>query len=118
MANATESQNDLATFGETEMNTAIAEQHHSFSKPAQQNFALVALNPNSDKSPPTDHGTIPPSWYSFDLTHRRIQNGGWTHQVTERELPSSKDIAGVVCGSSRVRSGSCTGIWLTSGPTC
>ena len=33
--------------------------------------------------------------YSFDPTHRRVQEGGWTHQVTTRELPISTDIAGV-----------------------
>jgi oxalate decarboxylase len=36
-----------------------------------------------------------PLWYSFDLVHRRIQDGGWTRQVTQRELPSSQDLAGV-----------------------
>jgi cupin len=56
---------------------------------------LVKLNPNSDVPPPTDHGVVEPFWYSFDPTHRRVQEGGWTHQVTSRELPVSKDIAGV-----------------------
>ena len=82
-------------FGQTAENTAKAEQDVSFSNPAQQNTALVAINPNSNRPPATDHGTVPPLWYSFDLTHRRIQEGGWTHQVTERELPSSKELAGV-----------------------
>ena len=45
--------------------------------------------------PITDRGVIVPIWYSFDLTHRRIQDGGWTRQVTARELPSSQDLAGV-----------------------
>jgi oxalate decarboxylase len=45
--------------------------------------------------PVTDRGVIMPIWYSFDLTHRRIQDGGWTRQVTARELPSSQDLAGV-----------------------
>jgi oxalate decarboxylase len=31
----------------------------------------------------------------MDVTHKRIQQGGWTHEVTQRELPSSTDIAGV-----------------------
>ena len=79
----------------TAQNTAEAEQDHSFRKPAQQNKLLVELNPSSDVPPPTDHGVVVPTWYSFDLAHRRIQEGGWTHQVTERELPSSKEIAGV-----------------------
>ena len=65
------------------------------SNPGPQNIGLVKLNPNADMPPPTDHGVVKPFWYSFDLTHRRVQEGGWTHQVTSRELPVSKDIAGV-----------------------
>jgi oxalate decarboxylase len=38
---------------------------------------------------------MPPLWYSFDLAQKRIEEGGWTHQVTQRELPSSKGLAGV-----------------------
>jgi len=45
--------------------------------------------------PPTDHGDVGPIWYSFDLAHKRIEEGGWTHQVTQRVLPSSTDITGV-----------------------
>jgi len=51
--------------------------------------------PVSNNPPATDRGVISPLWYSFDLTHRRIQDGGWTRQVTVREFPSSPDIAGV-----------------------
>ncbi|MCL8383364.1 cupin domain-containing protein [Xanthobacter aminoxidans] len=75
--------------------TATAERDVSASNPGPKNRALMAINPNSDTPPPTDHGVVEPFWYSFDLTHRRIQDGGWTHQVTSRELPVSKDIAGV-----------------------
>ncbi|WP_038193202.1 cupin domain-containing protein [Xanthobacter sp. 91] len=75
--------------------TATAERNVSASNPGPKNRALMAINPNSDTPPPTDHGVVEPFWYSFDLTHRRIQDGGWTHQVTSRELPVSKDIAGV-----------------------
>ena len=84
-----------AGLGQTAANTAAAEKDPSASDPGQQNVALVALNPNSNMPPPTDHGTVEPVWYSFDLAHRRVQGGGWTHQVTERELPSSKEVAGV-----------------------
>jgi mannose-6-phosphate isomerase-like protein (cupin superfamily) len=52
-------------------------------------------NPNSNFPPPTDHGNIEPVWCSFDLTHKRVQGGGWTNQATQRELVPSKDIAGV-----------------------
>lgn len=89
--------------GQTAQNTAKAEHDNSFSNPGQQNAELVGINPDSNMPPPTDHGTVPPLWYSFDLTHRRVQEGGWTHQVTERELPSSKEIAGV---NMRLTSGS------------
>ena len=82
-------------FGQTASNTETAEHDHSSSDPGQQNGTLVGLNPNSNMPPPTDHGVVPPTWYSLDLAHRRVQGGGWTHQVTERELPSSKEIAGV-----------------------
>ncbi len=75
--------------------TYNAERDDSASNPGPQNFGLVKLNPNADVPPPTDHGVVEPFWYSFDLTHRRVQEGGWTHQVTSRELPMSKDIAGV-----------------------
>jgi oxalate decarboxylase len=59
------------------------------------NKALEGLEPDTYLPPDTDRGVIEPIWYSFDLVHRRIQPGGWTRQVTQRELPSSKDVAGV-----------------------
>ncbi len=76
-------------------NTRQAQRNISASNPGPSNDALARQNPNSSRPPATDHGSTPPIWYSFDLTHRRVQEGGWTHQVTERELPSSKEIAGV-----------------------
>jgi oxalate decarboxylase len=81
--------NDLAR------ETYAAERNDSASNPGPQNLGLVKLNPNADVPPPTDHGVVEPFWYSFDLGHRRVQEGGWTHQVTSRELPVSKDVAGV-----------------------
>ena len=71
------------------------EADHSSSNPGQENAALLAENPNSNTPPETDFGDIGPIWYSFDLARKRVEPGGWTHQVTQRELPPSKDIAGV-----------------------
>jgi oxalate decarboxylase len=82
-------------FSSLALETYKAERNESASNPGPQNRGLVKLNPNSDVPPPTDRGVVEPFWYSFDLTHRRVQEGGWTHQVTSRELPVSKDIAGV-----------------------
>jgi oxalate decarboxylase len=85
----------LAHAGQQTPNTLKAEGDHSISNPGPKNKSLFDENPDSNVPPPTDHGDFGPIWYSFDLTHKKLQEGGWTHQVTERELPPSKDIAGV-----------------------
>ncbi len=81
--------------GQERASTQAAEHDHSSSDPGQENKPLLDENPNSNMPPPTDHGDVVPLWYSFDLVKRRVEEGGWTHQVTQRELPSSKDLAGV-----------------------
>jgi len=81
--------------GQERPNTQAAEHDHSSSDPGQENKPLLDENPNSNMPPPTDHGDMVPLWYSFDLVKKRMEEGGWTHEVTQRELPSSKDIAGV-----------------------
>src|SRR3984885_6696392 len=63
-------------------------------QPGENNAALDAENPSSVWSPETDNGTVEPFKYSFALAHKRIENGGWTRQVTARELPISKTLAG------------------------
>lgn len=80
---------------QTRQEVAKGERDHSASNPGPINKALIGENPSSNMPPITDRGVIEPIWYSFELTHRRIQEGGWTRQVTQRELPSSKDLAGV-----------------------
>jgi quercetin dioxygenase-like cupin family protein len=68
---------------------------YNASDPGPENKALLGENPSSNRLPFTDRGNPGPLWYSFDIAPKRIQGGGWTHQVTQRELPSSKEIAGV-----------------------
>jgi oxalate decarboxylase len=75
--------------------TRKAESDHSSSNPGQENKPLLDENPNSNMPPPTDHGDVGPIWYSFDLARKRVEEGGWTHQVTQRELPPSTEITGV-----------------------
>ncbi|MDO5622715.1 MAG: cupin domain-containing protein [Paracoccus sp. (in: a-proteobacteria)] len=82
-------------YGKLAQETYDAERNDSFSNPGPKNAGLMRMNPNSDCPPPTDHGVVDPFWYSFDLAHRRVQEGGWTHQVTQREIPTSTDLAGV-----------------------
>src|SRR5258708_35180280 len=81
--------------GQERPNTEAAERDHSSNDPGQENKPLLDENPNSNMPPPTDHGDMVPLWYSFDLAKKRVEEGGWTHEVTQRELPSSRDIAGV-----------------------
>jgi oxalate decarboxylase len=75
--------------------TQKAEHDHSTSVPGPENKTLLTENPDSNTPPPTDHGDVGAIWYSFDLVKKRVEEGGWTHEVTQRVLPSSKDIAGV-----------------------
>jgi len=63
--------------------------------PGQVNGPLAAENPDSEWSPSTDSGTVKPFKYSFALSHKRVETGGWTRQVTARELPISTTMAGV-----------------------
>jgi oxalate decarboxylase len=65
------------------------------SDPGPENKILLGQNPSANNPPFTDHGNPGPIWFSFDLAPKRMQGGGWTHQVTQRELPPSKDLAGV-----------------------
>jgi oxalate decarboxylase len=52
-------------------------------------------NPSMLNPPSTDHGTLPNLRFSFADAHVRQESGGWTRQVTERELGISKNMAGV-----------------------
>ncbi len=59
------------------------------------NAALDEQNMDSAFPPQTDAGGQPPFKYSFSQAHKRIEEGGWTRQVTVRDLPLSKTMAGV-----------------------
>lgn len=52
-------------------------------------------NPNLLRPPSTDHGSIPNLRFSFADTHMKIREGGWSREVTQRELPISTSMAGV-----------------------
>jgi oxalate decarboxylase len=63
--------------------------------PELQNIPLDKENPNSVFAPETDAGGQPPFKYPFSFSHKRQEGGGWTRQVTVRDLPISKKMAGV-----------------------
>jgi oxalate decarboxylase len=63
--------------------------------PGARNPAVEAENPDMLAPPSTDHGTLPNLRFSYAETHRRIEAGGWTREITTRELPISVSMAGV-----------------------
>jgi oxalate decarboxylase len=72
-----------------------AKDSRSASAPGPGNAALDAQNPDSFFPPPSDAGAVQTFKYPFGLAHKRMQEGGWSREVTVRELAISKDIAGV-----------------------
>jgi oxalate decarboxylase len=85
----------LTANAQEKASTQRAEHDHSSSDPGPENKTLLNENPSSNNPPPTDHGDVVPIWYSFDLVKKRVEEGGWTHEVTQRVLPSSEALAGV-----------------------
>jgi oxalate decarboxylase len=47
------------------------------------------------RPPSTDHGSVPNLKFSFADAHMKIREGGWSREVTQRELPISTTMAGV-----------------------
>jgi oxalate decarboxylase len=64
-------------------------------QPGPKNPTLDAAEPDSVYPPTTDSGGQPPFKYPFSFAHKRIEEGGWTRQVTVRDLAISKKMAGV-----------------------
>src|SRR5277367_6271208 len=67
----------------------------SSSAPGPGNPAIDSQNPDSFLPPQTDAGGVQAFKYPFGISHKRMQEGGWSREVTIRELPVSKSIAGV-----------------------
>jgi oxalate decarboxylase/phosphoglucose isomerase-like protein (cupin superfamily) len=68
---------------------------HGGTEPGPRNLERDRQNRDMLVPPSTDYGTLPNLRFSFSDAHMRLEPGGWTRQVTERELGVSKDIAGV-----------------------
>src|SRR5260370_10878374 len=63
--------------------------------PGPRDALLDPQNPDIYAPPATDQCTLPNLCFSFSDAHMRLEPGGWTRQVTVRELGVSKTIAGV-----------------------
>jgi oxalate decarboxylase len=59
------------------------------------NPELDSQNPDSIIPPASDAGSVQVFKYPFSLAHKRLHDGGWSREVTVRELEISKTIAGV-----------------------
>src|ERR1700730_1616914 len=68
---------------------------HGGAEPGPRNLERDRQNQDLLVPPSTDHGTLPNLRFSFSDAHMRLEPGGWTRQVTARELGISKDIARV-----------------------
>jgi oxalate decarboxylase len=63
--------------------------------PGPHDAALAQQMPAFLDPPPTDVGSLPEFWASFNLAPRRIQDGGWGRQVTQSDFAISTEISGV-----------------------
>jgi len=68
---------------------------HGGTDPGPRNLMRDQQNPDLLVPPSTDHGTLPNLRFSFSDAHMRLEPGGWTRQVTQRELGIAKSMAGV-----------------------
>src|ERR1700682_951841 len=56
----------------------------SASAPGPGNPPLDSQNPDSFLPPPSDAGGVQTFKYPFGLAHKRMQEGGWSREVTVR----------------------------------
>lgn len=67
----------------------------SLAIPGPHDSGLANTMPTFLDPPPTDVGSMPEFWSSFNLAQRRIQDGGWGRQVTQADFAISAEISGV-----------------------
>ena len=86
----------------------------SKSDPGPANPGLDGQNPDSIWPPGTDSKSLVQNFkYPFSFANKRTYEGGWSREVTIRELPVSKDMAGV---NMRLTAGGVRELhWHTSG---
>jgi oxalate decarboxylase len=74
----------------------VAGADRSKSDPGPANPGLDSQNPDSIWPPPTDSKSLVQNFkYPFSFANKRTYEGGWSREVTVRELPVSKTLAGV-----------------------
>jgi oxalate decarboxylase len=77
-------------------NSSQATGGHTGTDPGPANSPLDAQNPDSIWPPSTDSKSLVQNFkYPFSFANKRVYEGGWSREVTVRELPVSKSLAGV-----------------------
>jgi len=67
----------------------------AITSPGPTNRGLDAANPDTRVPPLSDTGSMPGFKFPFSLANKRVYKGGWSREVTARELPIAKELAGV-----------------------
>lgn len=65
------------------------------SDPVGLNSVLDSANPSSSHPVSSDAGGVQTFKYPFSIAHKRQHSGGWSREVTQRELAVSRSLAGV-----------------------
>jgi len=81
--------------GQSQDSAQKTKNDRSRSEPVPKNSALDAQNQDSVNPPPSDAGGVATFKYPFSISHKRLHEGGWSREVTVRELAVSKTLAGV-----------------------
>src|SRR3982075_1966133 len=63
--------------------------------PGPQSEAIGNQFPSAQFPPATDVGGMPMDWASFNNAPKRVQNGGWAREVTQKDFAISTTISGV-----------------------
>ncbi|RUO99373.1 cupin domain-containing protein [Hyphomicrobium sp.] len=86
----------IAAAGVTRVNAeTYSSSSPSQSDPGPHDPAQEAINPYDWQSLPTDHGNLGTLRQSFSTVHNRHTDAGWAREVTVRNFPISKKMAGV-----------------------
>src|SRR3954467_6170726 len=94
----------------------VAAADRSKTDPGPANKTLDGQNPDSIWPPETDSKSLVQNFkYPFSFANKRTYEGGWSREVTVRELPVSKTLAGVnmrlTCGGCREMHWHSAGEW-------
>ena len=92
----------------------VAAADRSRSDPGPADAVLDGQNPDSIWPSNTDSKSLVQNFkYPFSFANKRTYEGGWSREVTVRELPVSKTLAGV---NMRLTAGGCRELhWHTAG---